>query len=261
MRTWARYPTRTNIIGRLTEIFGAAHRTLRERAYCTVILQNLNANGGNIPIAWKFGLAMSETGLWDMKGRTHLVPREQETGDLRIPPCLRNQQLPPLLPDFPKKELVLIVISNDEHQQALQYAAVSINHTYDRMDYGDLPDADAIRFRHVYVGKAVEYAALRFLRAEYGLNLDPEPVETHYTEPDRADWVLTTRDGTRLTADMKSFHIFRRYQNDVRTCESIERRTWGVGSARTTEPPPEKPLYFCNASRRHHGDRQSDRIT
>ena len=122
----------------------------------------------------------------------------------------------------------MIVISDDEHQQALQYAAVSINHTYDRMDYGDLPDADAIRFRHVYVGKAVEYAALRFLRAEYGLNLDPEPVETHYTEPDRADWVLTTRDVTRLTADMKSFHIFRRYQNDVRTCESIERRTWAL---------------------------------
>ena len=55
-------------VSKLIGIFLAAHRVLKDRAYCTVVLQNLNANGGNIPIAWRFGLAMAETGLWDMKG-------------------------------------------------------------------------------------------------------------------------------------------------------------------------------------------------
>ena len=55
-------------IQRMTQIFLAVHRVLKPHRYCTIVLQNLNSNGSTIPIAWKFALALSETGKWDMKG-------------------------------------------------------------------------------------------------------------------------------------------------------------------------------------------------
>ena len=72
----------------------------------------------------------------------------------------------------------MIAINEDEHQRALRYATASFDYTWDRMNYGDLPDADQRRFQHIYIGKAVEFAALRTLRADEGLNLDPDLVST-----------------------------------------------------------------------------------
>ena len=76
----------------------------------------------------------------------------------------------------------MITINDDEHQRALQYAAASLNYTWDRMNYGNLQNAAQRRFQHVYVGKAVEFATLRTLRAEEGLDLDPDPVATPHTD-------------------------------------------------------------------------------
>ena len=55
-------------INRLSEIFQQVNRVLKPNRYCTVILQNLNFNGSMVPIAWKLGLALSNTSIWDMKG-------------------------------------------------------------------------------------------------------------------------------------------------------------------------------------------------
>ena len=55
-------------IQRLIETFTSVHRVLKPKAYCTVIIQNLNFDGSLKPIAWQFALAMTETNLWDMKG-------------------------------------------------------------------------------------------------------------------------------------------------------------------------------------------------
>ena len=118
----------------------------------------------------------------------------------------------------------MITITDDEHQRALQYAAASLDYTWDRMNYEGLQNAAQTRLQHVYVGKAVEFATLRTLRDERGLNLDPDPVATPHTDPDRADWILTTNNSGRLPVDMKSFHIFRRFRDEERTCESIEQR-------------------------------------
>ena len=49
-------------VQKLTDIFLAAHRVLKPSAYCTVVLQNLNANVSNTPIAWLFALSMATTG-------------------------------------------------------------------------------------------------------------------------------------------------------------------------------------------------------
>ena len=55
-------------IQRLIDIFTAAHRTLKGQRYCTVIIQNMNYQGNLVPIAWNFAAAMSNTGLWELKG-------------------------------------------------------------------------------------------------------------------------------------------------------------------------------------------------
>ena len=55
-------------LSRLVGILRKVHRVLKPRKYCTVILQNVNHDGRMVPVAWKFGLEMVRTGLWDMKG-------------------------------------------------------------------------------------------------------------------------------------------------------------------------------------------------
>ena len=55
-------------IQQITDIFIAVHRVLKPNRYCTVVLQNLNSNGSTIPVAWKFAISLSNTGMWDMKG-------------------------------------------------------------------------------------------------------------------------------------------------------------------------------------------------
>ena len=139
----------------------------------------------------------------------------------------------------------MITINDDEHQRALRYAADSLNYTWDRMNYGNLRDAAQRRFQHVYVGKAVEFATLRTLR-EIGLTLDPDPVTTPHTDPDRADWVLTTNNSGTLSVDMKSFHIFRQFRGDVRTCESIERRIWALVPQDQIQRHPKSTYIFAS---------------
>ena len=51
----------TEYIGQLVNIFQSVHRVLKPNRYCTVVLQNLNAGGSTIPIAWHFGLALTQT--------------------------------------------------------------------------------------------------------------------------------------------------------------------------------------------------------
>ena len=55
-------------LDRLVDIFRSVYRILRQRAYCTVVLQNLNISGLSEPVAWRFALAMVDTGLWGLKG-------------------------------------------------------------------------------------------------------------------------------------------------------------------------------------------------
>ena len=119
----------------------------------------------------------------------------------------------------------MTAITPEEHRRALDYAAQSLNFTVDRMGYGGLANAGQIRLQHIYVGKAVELATLRTLRDDFQLALDPVPVETPYDEPDQADWLLTKINGRELQVDMKSFHIFRTYQRQERTCETVNQRS------------------------------------
>ena len=116
-------------------------------------------------------------------------------------------------------------ITSEEHRRALDYAAASVDFTVDRMRYGGLASGTRRRLLHIYVGKAVELAVLRIMRRDFQLQLDPAPVETSHDEPDRADWLLTTNQGAEFQLDMKSFHIFRTFGKQHRTCESVHLRS------------------------------------
>ena len=49
-------------------LFKGIHRILKPNRYMTIIIQNLNYEGALVPIAWKLGILLAETGLWKMKG-------------------------------------------------------------------------------------------------------------------------------------------------------------------------------------------------
>ncbi len=55
-------------IAKLVDILAHAHRVLRPKGYLTVIIQNLNYQGSLVPIAWQLGMALANTGLYDLKG-------------------------------------------------------------------------------------------------------------------------------------------------------------------------------------------------
>ena len=52
----------------LVSLFEGIHRVLKPNRYMTIIIQNLNYSGNLVPIAWKLGILLTETGLWNMKG-------------------------------------------------------------------------------------------------------------------------------------------------------------------------------------------------
>lgn len=55
-------------LAELTALFNSAHRILKPRRYCTIIIQNLNHQGSLQPIAWQLALALAASGRWELKG-------------------------------------------------------------------------------------------------------------------------------------------------------------------------------------------------
>ena len=55
-------------LNQLVSLFTGVHRVLKPKRYLTIVIQNLNYEGRLVPIAWQLGIALSETGLWLMKG-------------------------------------------------------------------------------------------------------------------------------------------------------------------------------------------------
>lgn len=72
-------------IEKLVSLFASAHRLLAEKRYMTIIMQNMNADGRLLPIAWEFALAMTKTGLWDLKGEKIWCQENKKLGIYGFP--------------------------------------------------------------------------------------------------------------------------------------------------------------------------------
>lgn len=55
-------------IKKLVELFSKIHKLMVKNSYATVILQNFRDKKKMIPLAWKFAVAMQDSGKWDFKG-------------------------------------------------------------------------------------------------------------------------------------------------------------------------------------------------
>ena len=55
-------------MNQLVSLFTGVHRVLKPKRYLTIVIQNLNYEGRLVPIAWQLGMALSETGMWTLKG-------------------------------------------------------------------------------------------------------------------------------------------------------------------------------------------------
>lgn len=100
----------------------------------------------------------------------------------------------------------------------LVYAAQSIKFTYDRMDE---KDNDEARFAHIRDGIIMEQASERALLEYYKINLISSPFRTSYRDADSSEFVLMTKNKSMIRVDLKGFHIFKKYRNDIRSPASV----------------------------------------
>lgn len=65
-----------NVLGRdvneyvkkLVDLYSKIHRLMKANSYITIILQNFREKKIMLPLAWKFAIAMQDSGKWDFKG-------------------------------------------------------------------------------------------------------------------------------------------------------------------------------------------------
>lgn len=107
----------------------------------------------------------------------------------------------------------------------LVYAAQSLNFTYNRMNY---PNDEAKRFCKIRDGVIMEHAAERVLREHYKVTLISSPFKTDYRTTDSAEFVLMSSALQMLPLDLKGFHVFRSFQGESRTPESLRQQGWAL---------------------------------
>ena len=132
----------------------------------------------------------------------------------------------------------------DDSDAARQFATpeVATAH-FNRMGYRAGPGGIRRRVEHIYVGKIVERIAFRFLREELGLNIGEAPQQTD--EPDEFDFLLSLNDGSTLTGDCKSFHIYRTWNNRERTPEEVLNDSWALVPVNQFQPNPKDIYVFA----------------
>ena len=124
-------------------------------------------------------------------------------------------------------------------EQAMEFANENVHKHYDRMRYGNSPQAIRERHSHIYIGKIAEFTICRYLENELGLKIATDISEG---SPDLFDFKITLHD-RESTGDVKSFHIYRVYFGRTRTKEQVEKDSWALVPVDQYKQRP-KDLYI-----------------
>ena len=118
---------------------------------------------------------------------------------------------------------------------ALKFANETVHQTYNRMGYEDI---ERRRF-HIYIGKVAEQVAFRYLQDILNLEITQD---RHTGRPDQFDFRIESAD-KHILGDVKSFHVYRTWDSDVRTKSQIEHNLWALVPIDQYFRQPKKDLY------------------
>ena len=109
-------------------------------------------------------------------------------------------------------------------EQALKFADENFEKHFDRMQYGESPQAFRERRSHIYIGKIAEYTICQYLEDELGLDIT---IDVSEGSPDLFDFKINLHNKQPI-GDVKSFHIYRVYSGQTRSKEQVERDSWAL---------------------------------
>ena len=112
-------------------------------------------------------------------------------------------------------------ITQEDSNIAMKFADETVDNTYNRMKYKNTPAGRKQRLSKIYVGKIAEEIVCRYLREELKLEITGNTSEG---EPDEFDFSFEHQNQSFI-GDVKSFHVFRTWQNLTRTPEEVEERS------------------------------------
>jgi hypothetical protein len=110
-------------------------------------------------------------------------------------------------------------ITQEDSNLAMKFADETVDNTYNRMKYNNTPAGRKQRVSKIYVGKIAEEVVCRYLREELKLEITGNTSEG---EPDEFDFSFEHQNQPFI-GDVKSFHVFRTWQNRTRIPEQVER--------------------------------------
>lgn len=115
-------------------------------------------------------------------------------------------------------------ITMEDSNMALDFADNTVHQTYNRMGYANTPEDIERRRFHIYVGKVAERVAFRYLQDVLNLEITQD---TQTKGPDQFDFKIESADKSIL-GDVKSFHVYRKWNSDIRTKSQIEHNLWAL---------------------------------
>ena len=113
--------------------------------------------------------------------------------------------------------LPITPIKPEDSNRAMEFARETVPNTYNRMGQKSI---ERRRFR-IYVGKIAEQTVHRYLREELKLDISEDD---HVEGPDRFDFRIEYQN-RQIIGDVKSFHIYRTWNNKIRTPEEVEEQS------------------------------------
>lgn len=111
-------------------------------------------------------------------------------------------------------------ITIEDSNVALDFADETVHQTYNRMGYANI---ERRRF-HIYIGKVAEQVTFRYLHDVLNLEITQD---RHTGGPDQFDFRIESPD-QHILGDVKSFHIYRTWNSDIRTKSQIEHNLWAL---------------------------------
>lgn len=128
----------------------------------------------------------------------------------------------------------------NQANKAMKFAGNTVQRTHDRMKYGSGVSGIKKRRSKIYVGKIAEQIVHRYLRGELKLDISEDE---HRGGPDRFDFRIELQN-RQITGDVKGFHIFQKYRDQVRTPKDVEEKGLALVPTDQFDDGKPKDLYI-----------------
>lgn len=131
-------------------------------------------------------------------------------------------------------------ITIEDSDIALEFAQKTVHQTYNRMQYDNTYGNIERRQFHIYVGKVAEQVTFRYFQDVLNLEITQD---SNTKGPDQFDFKIEAVH-EHILGDVKSFHVYRTWNNRVRTESQIEHNLSALVPIDQYHRQPPKDLYI-----------------